>query len=294
MSIQGVNLMWSRNDGSIESRDGRKRTGQMKVGYQVFTDPTDTINDVFTATDPVTGVTIPNTGEQYLTFPQIRCRRKNPKQITPVYWTVDVEYEGELGPGSDDNPLNDPPEKSWGKITSDEPIDEDKDGNPIVTPNDEPIDGVTKKISDLVLTVKRNYASIDLPATHAYLHSVNSDVFAGFAPGVGRLDAFSAKEVFADTVPGGGFWEVTAGIIFRHPYRTTADKAWHARVRNEGFYVKDTVTGQVRHAWDEMTKQWVTSPVLLKLNGEQATASTATWLEIPRYDPLPYNALGLL
>ena len=87
------------------------------------------------------------------------------------------------------------------------------------------------------------------------------------------------------------YWSVNAKIQFRFPYNTTPDKAWHSRVRHEGFYEK-IGTKVVKAA---VNGEPVVKPVLLKADGTRETnPDNAIWLYFPRYKPLPYAALGLL
>ncbi len=288
--------MWSRHNASVQSKDGRKRTISIKEVWQVVTEPGDPIEEAILADD------LPSIRDIYVkgnqSYPHIRVTGVDPTQVSPILFHVQVTYEGELGPDDNNNPLDDPPDLSWGKTETDEAIDEDWNGQPIVTPNGEPIEGVTMKVSDLLLTIKRNYASINLPVTYAYLHSVNSDIFAGFAPGLARLTQFSATETYAEEF--GGYWEVTAGIQFRYPFNTVPQRAWWARVRNEGYYVRRQEDDAIIRAFDPGNKEPTTRPVLLDANGyaldlpAPPTAPEAQWLEWQRYAELPYNSLGLL
>ena len=284
--------MWSRTNGSINTGEGRKKTVSITEGYTVVTSADARWVEVTAAAN------LPQTGDFHPDLTFLICKRKNPKRITPIYWIIEVTYEGEIGPnGPDDSPLNDPPEISWGKVDSDEPIDEDVDGNPIATAAGEKFDGITMTISDLVLTVKRNYLGIDLVATHQYLHSVNSDTFAGFAPGTGHMTAFNSNQVIAEEI--GGYWEVTSSITFRYPWRTTAEKAWWKRTKHEGYYCKQTVDGtdKVIRCVDK-SKEPVTRPVPLDENGFQlddpSDETAIVWKEFQVYSELSYNALGLL
>jgi hypothetical protein len=91
---------------------------------------------------------------------------------------------------------------------------------------------------------------------------------------------------------------VTGSIQFRLGIRTTDDKAWYKRVRNEGFYEKitDAFTSSpiLVQATDDNGKA-MTRPVLLKSDGTRETDPTnAYWLEFPVYRSLPYQALGLI
>lgn len=286
-------LMWSQRDADVATDDGRKFKVGVREVYQVVTE----IGDGPEV--PLTASQLPNIGDTWATTSQIRCKQHRPTQVGPAFWHVEVNWEGEIGPGGiDDSPLNDPPEISWSNAETDEAIDQDRYGNPIVTANGERIEGVTMKISDLVLTIKRNYAGINLAATHSYLHSVNSDTFAGFLPGTGRLTQFNAKQVWAKEK--GGYWEVTAVIKFRWPYRVPPKFAWAARVRHEGFYIRREDDRAIVKAWDA-NKEPSSRPVLLTSDGTAKydpktipLNPDAEWLIFEKYNPLPYNTLGLL
>lgn len=295
MTAQTAVRMWSRHDAAIQSDGGKKYTTTIREAYQVVCDVTDGIGEILAAPG------LPFLDDIYPGTAQIRVKSKSPRQVSPIFWIVEVAYEGPFGPGgSSDSPLNQRPSVKWGKIESDEPVDEDLAGKAITTVNGEPINGVTKKISDLTLTVTRNYAGIDFAATYEYLHSVNSDIFRGFQPGVCRLVAFDAEEKVSEAI--GGYYEVTAGFHFRWPYRTSAQRAWYSRVLHQGFRVKQPLTGppapgqpaySIVNAADKMGQE-VTRPIMLKADGyEETNPQMAHWLEFQIYKPLPYNALGL-
>ncbi len=288
MTVQAATEMWSRNAGDVSTDDGKKYSAKIKKGYQVVCDPDNTLQEVLFAPG------LPLLGDLYPGSRQIRVKNKAPKQQSPVLWTVDVSYEGEFGPdGLDQSPLDQPPQITWGKADTEEPVDQDLNGKAIVTVNNEPIMGITKAISDITVTIKRNYLGVNLPATHAYLHSVNSDTFLGFAPGLGRMTTFNAVEKHDEEF--GGYYEVTAGVQFRYPYNTTPNKAWYARVRHEGFLVRKTVDDEPERAKDRKNNQETSQPVLLKSDGtEEFDPENAHFLEFQIYQPLPYNALGLV
>jgi len=100
-----------------------------------------------------------------------------------------------------------------------------------------------------------------------------------------------AKQVLTDFA---GYWQVSASVRFRYPYRTTADKAWYSRVRHEGFYVRPTAGGVIVRACDGYQRP-VNKKILLKADGTRETdPNNAYWLEIKKLDSLPFSALGLL
>jgi hypothetical protein len=210
-----------------------------------------------------------------------------------VFSIVPVTWRGEVG-ATGNSPLNQSPDIVWSNTTSNEAVDEDILGNPIVTVNNEPIYGATRLIPDLVLSVTRNYALFSPWLTWQYLHSVNSDSFLNFPPGTGKFMSFNARQTVSN---GLSYWRVSATIQFRYPYRTTPDKAWYARVRHEGFKVK--LAGKVVKAVDKH-QQPVNRPVLLNDDGTErkqnaaGVTPAARWLEFQMYTSLPYAALGLI
>lgn len=362
MSIDLVTKMWSRRSGGDVSQDGRTYTAQFTEGYQVSHSPDATIPEILDALPVAIGDTYAGTTGVY-------CKTRNVEAVGPVFSTVLVGYSGEVGPaGFADSPLSKPPTINWTNAKSNEAIDTDGYGFAIVNTNGEPVAGQSKDVSDFVLTVRRNFESINMPAIATYLDSVNSDTFAGWLPGQGALDTFSADAVFDEAT---SYWDITAKIIFRIPFNTTPARAWWCRYRNEGNYVrygtKVTFTGGggigaagyaiaasgvitkvvvtsrgrdytaaptvgftsttggasaagtavlndnlevasvtitnggtgyksgIERAVDK-NKEPVTTPVLLKANGEyEPDASAAVWLERPlKTYRLPYSALGLL
>ena len=237
MAVVGnAEKMWSRTAGSINAIPGNRRSVKIREAWSVaLDDPNDVVQTVLAA---------PNLPQLCDSFPDanlIKVVSRNPTRISPIYWIVEISYEGEAGPtGESDSPINAPPEYVWSDVESDEPIDEDVNGNPIVTVNGEPIDGVTTKVADVVLQVKRNFLDFSPAIQHQYRHSVNSDTFAGFAPGIAKLTKMNARRAWQNGC--GDYWEVNATIVFRYPWRTTPERAWYARVRHEGYYVRKGVT----------------------------------------------------
>lgn len=286
MTIRGVTRMWSRHDADIQ--DSRV---SITENYQVVHDHDDNWAEIYNAVDPDTGLRVPVMHDVYeengLVLAATRVNSSKLTQVSPIMSIVTITYEGT-------DPTIEPTagiKVSWTDTESDEPIDEDFDGNPIVTVNREPIEGVTTKIADQVVTIERRFLDFNAYLINAYRHSTNSDTFLGYLPGMARLVRYSASL-------NGGMWDVSASIQFRYPYRTTPAKAWYARVRHEGYYVKDGSV--IRRALDsDLTAgspgEPVVKPVLLKSDGTiETNPANAHWLEFKRYGSLPYNALGLL
>lgn len=284
-----VTRMWSAYASNL-SRSEKKRIRKITEGWQIVHAATDDKLDIESAAG------LPLIGEEYPGRQFIYCESIDFKPVSPILTIATANYSGEIGPaGEQDSPLNKPPQISWSDVESDEPTDEDFNGQPIVNVNGEPIEGVTMKLADNVVTIKKNFLTFNPYATAAYRHSVSSDTFLGYPPGTARLIRYNAQQVaLADD----SYWEVTASIQFRLGIRTTDARAWWKRVRNEGYYEKvtDAFTSQsiLVQATDDNGKP-MTRPVLLKSDGTRETDPTqAHWLEFQVYDSLPYNSLGLL
>lgn len=280
--------MWSRQSGSADSPDGKQRSLSMTRAFTVTLAASDPLEVVYTAAG------LPLVNDVYPGTFFVICRSLQPQRVSPIMAVVTANYTGEIGPGgATSSPIDNEAIISWRNATTDEAIDQDWDGKPIVTKNNEPIEGITERIADQVATIERNFHSINMYAIRAYLKSVNSDTFLDWPAGTCRLMEYNASNIITNGVA--GFWKVSATFQFREPYNTTADKAWHKRVRHEGFLVRDNA-GETPHiAWDEKTKTPVTKPILLKENGTRETnPDNAHWLEFNTLGVLPYNALGLV
>jgi hypothetical protein len=257
MAVLDVHKMWSRFSSSVSADEV-----SVEVGYQIVVEavPETSLYEVYAAPG------LPAMGSQYSDdFPYIYAASASVERVSPIMYLMTI---------------------TWSDAESEQAIDEDWNGNPIVTVLNEAIEGVTMNIADQVVTIQRKFLAFSPSAVHAYRHSTNSDTFLGYPPGTGRLIAYSA------TSQNGGIWDVSASIQFRYPYRTTPAKAWYARVRHEGYYIKKD-NKKIR-ALDEAGEP-MTRPVLLKQDGtEETEKENAFWLEVQRYGSLPYNALGLL
>lgn len=285
--------MWSKQTGTAESPDGKQRIITMQRAFTITLAATDRLEVAYGAAG------LPLVNELYPGTSFVILRKLSPSRISPILVLMVADYSGEIGPGDiTSSPIDNAVIISWRNASTDEAIDQDWNGNPIVNVNGEPIEGISERISDQVAMIERNFLAVNLAAVSAYLKSVNSDAFLGFPAGTGRLMDYQASNIIQNGVA--GFWKVTATVQFREPYNTTPDKAWYKRVRHEGFTVRKSEGEKPQIAWDEPSKTPVTKPILLAANGTRlpipadATTATAHWLEFKVLDSLPYNALGLI
>ena len=221
--------MWSRTSGSINAIAGRRRDVTITEGWSVVCEKDDVIQTVLGAPD------LPEICDPFPAAPYIKVVSRSPTRVSPVYWVVTITYKGQANEsGLSDSPVNMPPELIWSDVDSEEATDEDAWGNPIVTACGEPVAGVTTKLADTTLQVKRNFLDFNPALQHQYRHSVNSDIFAGFPAGVCKLTKMSARRAWHNGC--GDYWEVNASITMRYPWKTHPYRAWFARIRHEGYY----------------------------------------------------------
>jgi len=287
--------MWSRQDASDESPDGRRLIANVTRAFTVTLDAGDPPEVALSASG------LPLLGELYPGTSFVFCKKRPIQRVSPIMAIVECIYSGEVGgPGTpggsglSSSPVDNTPVIGWKTVYTDEAVDEDFNGNALVNANGELYTGLTFKISDDLLTIERNFLAINRLLLQPYRMATNSDTFAGFPPGTGRIVEESSDAVYINGVV--AYWRVRVGILFRYPYKTTADKAWYLRVRHQGLKVRNPfdLTEEPSVAWDGY-KNPVTKPVSLSLDGTQETdPDVAHFLSFQMLGSLPFSALGLL
>lgn len=291
MSIQSVDKMWSRSTGDATFSDRfRKLDVSFDEAYQVLHDPNETKLSIFQAPG------IPSAGTSYPGFPFVVVQSASIESLSPILSIVNVRYSGEVGPvgqaGQSPSPLFAPPKIDYDDVETEEDVDEDFDGNPIATANNEPIVGLKRPIADQTVTIRRNFSTFNSYVQSRYRQAVNSDTFLGWPPGTARITKFSASNVIDRYL---GYWEVTATIQFRYPYKTTPDKAWYRRTLHQGFLERISgATDKIVRAVDD-DQMPLNKPVLLDADGYRIPdGDPPYYLEFKIFDSLPFSALGLI
>lgn len=290
MAVVDVTQMWSRDGGSVAGKvdDVYYRGIVRTTAYQVLTDDPDTSQiDVENASG------LPEIGDLYPGSTLARVIKITPARVGPVFWQVNVDYEG-------DNEFEvNRPIITKSSVTTSEPIDVDWNGRAIVNTNGEIIEGLSRDISDTVITIQRNFVLVNDDLVLAYLESTNSDFFGDgfrvgyYAPGRVRMISYNAKQVFRSSSSTIGYWQVTAQFQARYGYLTTPARAWFKRYRNEGLLIKDADGFLVKPVDENGNAQ--TKPVLLKQNGQiEPNPDNAVFLYSQVYGSRPFNVLGLL
>lgn len=289
MPVRFVDQTYSSGVKTSVSADGFQ-SATATIKYAVFLDGLNPTGDseATVKADP----RIPRELSRHPLFYALFCNGVSVDRRGPLHFEVTAEYMSWQYKDSQQPPFQQPTQISFFSITSEEPIDENVNGNPIVTPNGEPLYGVTRPISDLGIRLAKNFLTFDPASFYTYIDCVNSDTYIGFAPGILRVASISAdQQMWADAagnqIP---FFAVQVEIHARKPYRTTAQKAWYKRVRNEGFMVR--LNNRIYRATDA-NKEPVASPVQLDLTGAPLSNQTnATWLEFQVFSTVSFASMG--
>jgi hypothetical protein len=296
--IGSAELMWSRQTSGADLTENKRKINLgYEQSYQVFTTPDTEITELYYAPG------LPAAGTEYPGVRYIYAQRARPRRISPTYWIVDVSYEGETAftsGGGLGTPMDARPRIRWGVREVEREVDEDWDGNRITNVLGEPL---TARVIfyERVATVTRNMLFFNHYAFSAYDFAVNSDPVLGWPAGTCRVKV-EAENVFNDVT---GYGTVTGTFTFKRPYRTTADKAWYSRIRNDGFYCLPGINPGpglvgppvgIAEAVEcaDKNKVPLTRPGQLDLDGYQLSDGTATWLDFKHFDSLPFSALGIL
>jgi hypothetical protein len=236
-------------------------------------------------------------------FAGLFCNGVGVDRRGPLHFEVVADYASppyKEESGQQQGPLSQPVQVSYFSITSEEEIDEDFNGNPIVTACGEPVMGITRPISDLGIRLQKNFASFDPASFYTFIDCVNSDTFIGFPPGTLRIANIGADEQFYTDENGNSipFWSVQVEIHARKPYRTTNDKAWWKRYRHEGFYVRTSAFTPIGSVFAvvravDANKEPVSQPVQLDENGfKLADQTQSTWIERQVFAPVSFASMG--
>ena len=286
---------------SWEKTAGSTSTGEPNSGQTTATRKFTVTFDVGTLAPEILAFPgVPQTGEPHTWGDQLVCRGCRVRFTGPASGEVTANYERaraieeneEQNSGS--SPLDEPAQIRVGTTKTEAPVDEDINGEPIVTVNNEPIYGVTRQFSDTQLQITKNLsvAQFALTAVSSFNDHVNSAAFLGFPPGRLKLDDIQAEQVNEEDL---AYWRVTAVILDRRPVFTTDERAWWKRVRHEGFRVNNgtAMDPKIENAVDRNADP-VTSPVLLDENGMRIEdVNNAHWLEFEVFPTTDFNSFGI-
>lgn len=297
MAVQDLVLAWDEGIRSSVDSNGKV----MRTANRGYTSTVDDVNN--TALDVLIyaaqqGVfeqgPHPDYGPDYL------CNNIRVVKESPIFYKVQADYKTtEFEAGEDpDLPWNQPAIVDTQDIVTDFPLEEDINGNPIVTTAGEPIIGLTRPVSDLRLIIKKNFLSFSSAAYYTYKDAVNSDTFLGFPPGVCRVTGLPSTEQTYEN--GQKYSTVTGTIDVRKPYRTTEANAWHKRVLNQGWYARPAAGEPVKRATFTPDGDYTSIQVLLDQDGvmlewnpeTKTFKGTPHWLEFEVFESVAFAGMG--
>lgn len=234
-TVRGISA--SGRSGSIDIESQREYT----VTYLVYTnDRNDGPQQVRAAFG------IPSIGDVYMPgndydASAIVTAKRVTQRDSPWEWEVEVTYSTDVGdePDQPENPLDKPPEISWGaqerriivpgKYNSASAPNQNKDLElGIVAPNGELFDPQPEMdIAEPILTVTRNVASINAGELMALANCVNESDFYGAGKRELRLKPPQAQAQYDGQI--GQYWKVTWQMVYKYD-------TWDIQVLNQGTY----------------------------------------------------------
>lgn len=222
-----------------------------------------------------------------------------PDGDTRLLYLVEVTYTSARGgEGQNANPITRPPIINWDWELSSEPVDQDPDGNPLLTISLESYDPpIMEDVADQKLIIERNYENFDPYVLGTYKYVVNSDTFLGFPPGTALMKPIRAR---SQTEGAFLYWAITVEVVFRVDPAGVFYRSWYRRIQQKGFKARPGV-GQpyARAKIKDTDGQLIDSPtpVVLKDDGTVCPddqPQLAAWRYHKRYPILPFGNLNLL
>lgn len=204
-------------------------------------------------------------------------------------WIVSVDY-GLADPadfGGIDDPTLAAPKKTWRGNRTEEIVDIDVEGRPIVNSAGDPFDPpITRPRSKGSLVVVRNERTYDDLLASAFRDRVNEFEFFGLEPGTVLCVDISAESAFAQSI--GEYYVVT--YEFEHE-----PKGWNPQVLDRGLRKLNATTGDREQI--QIQGSLATSPVLLDglgapLAEERVADGEAIYLDFSTYESADFGEFG--
>lgn len=227
----------------------------------------------------------------------LRCNGVSVNQVSPLVYRAVESYISAPRPEDEDEdeqqaPWNLPAEISFSSNKSEVETDVDADDDAIVNAGTrEPVTGIKKRLTDLKITVVKNYFGFNPDSIQEYNDSVNSEAFLGFPAGTVIVDDISAVRAFHN---GTEFYKVTVILLRRKPYPSTVSdaEAWYFRRAVKGYY--EVKSGKIIRSVDG-EKMPVSTPVYLdKTTGERLADGDPIEFETTKiFESKDLNQMGL-
>ena len=264
MSVVNVKPEWSTATALISQESGSSPT----LSWTVLLDGQDGVERAALVARQAPG--IPRPGQRHPADPTAVCRNVDAKAISPIFFRVTANYYSPSGGTNDQgesvNPLDMPPEISYGYESIMQMVDVDLDKKAIVNAAGEPFDPLLEiAVQRPVLRVTRNEATFPGALARAYggnRGAVNSDSFYGWPPKTALCRPITGADQRAGDVV---YTRVTYEIAFD-------STGWQPRPLNMGY--REKVDGELVVIKDKDGSP-VSQPVALNADGT-AKAAGAT------------------
>ncbi len=239
MSVTSVSERFTGPDMGQESPDAKNYTSTATRVFDVLV--SDPVGDD-ESTVLLSGF-VPFIRDSHPDFIGLRCSNISAKRMSPFRYEVRAQYTGNMQLGM--SPLDMPPDISWSFAVTEEEIDQDANGDAILTAAGESFDPPIRAPRwDRVLRVVRNMQDYDDDLADELIWTTNEDTVMNRPPGAGLLTVFDGVSVADEDEP---YWKVTCEWHFRAaPPGKDASFAWFRRVLAQGFFIID-INGKQWH-----------------------------------------------
>ncbi len=229
-----------------------------------------------------------NTGDPHPQQPTLFMTDIHFEKITPTFHKVTYTYTSV----SSSDQTRRLPVISWDTVESQEAIDIDAFGTPIMTVNGESYDPpLTRPFADQTLQINRNESFYPTALIADYINTVNDDIFWGYPPGTVLFKRAPATTITKT-------WQVYVNLTYSFQIRTDG---WLARILHRGTIVRVLGSSPARYRkLKDADGSDRTDPVLLDENGFEITLDEFGTPKTPihfqyfhRYDIRQFAAFGL-
>lgn len=234
---------------------------------------------------------LPNEGDAHPDNSFLICRNVNIVEDDHIYYLAKAIYRSiPFEAGEAGEPWDTSATVSYRSVTSTADVDEDYNGEIIANPGtDEPVFGVQRRVSDVLAIIKRPFLVFSGPTIRGFMDKVNTDTFLGFPPGEGMVQTISADESTYEQIK---YYNVTAEILFRTPYRTTSSKSWYHRRILKGYYEKIPNQTEPKRIVD-LEKNPVSTPHLIDDTGLRLDPGSTPYTEERKlYGEVAFSGMG--
>lgn len=224
------------------------------------------------------------------------CESISVERVTPIVYTAKAEYKSpKFRDDESTEPTLQAADVKYSTVTSEEAIDEDVNGDPIATATGELYQGVTKAVSDLQVTIGKNFSIFNPVTFYEFYNCVNSDTFLGFPAGTAKVMSIDASPVIESDFE---YWKVTVQIQFRKPGpNTSTARAWWVRLKHEGYYCfTSAMTDKPGVRCVDINRDPATSPQPLDDTGRQINSNnpaSEVWREFEIYETVAFSGMNL-